>query len=485
MLIRQYSHFVAPFLSLAADTSYSNQTNKMQLLKQRFLPALVVGFTFFSSCKKTDVAPPPTEQVPLPGVLSADMKDSALIYSRDIYLWYNQIPAGFSARSYDDPNKIMNAIRQYSIEPGFSTPVDRWSFAVNQGEWNNVSSGISGDFGLTVFFRSEGDLRVRLVEPASPAGKAGVRRGWRITSINGNSNISTSNADFIIKNVYQSSSNSFTFQKPDNSTVTVNLAATSYQDNPIVLDSVYRIDSKKIGYFSFNSFLGDTTKIYNEFNRIFNRFAAEGVNDVVIDLRYNGGGYVSVAQKLGNWLAPLSANGNRMMNEEFNDKYSRYNDAVNFRKLGSLNLDRIFFIVSNGTASASELLINNLKPYMSVNIVGSSKTYGKPVGYFPIPLGEWYIFPVSFRSTNKNGEGAYFNGISLNHQAADGLDKDWGDINESLLNSTVGYIVSGVYRSSAAGTRILASQQSAEVKEGNNTLQEPFFKGAVDTRRLR
>ena len=248
-----------------------------------------------------------------------------------------------------------------------------------------------------------------------------------------------------MQSFYQSANTSFIFLKPDNSATTINLNAASYQSYPVILDSVYSVGGKKFGYFSFNSFLGDTTEIYNEFSRIFNRFAAANIDDVVVDLRYNGGGYVSVSEKLANYLASSSANGGLMMAQKYNDKYTQYNSVSYFRKLGFLNLSRIFFIVSNSTASASELLINNLRPYMHVELVGPSKTYGKPVGCFPIPVGDWYIFPVSFRTTNKNNEGNYFNGLAINNQVADGLDKNWGDLSESAFASTVNYIVNGAF----------------------------------------
>lgn len=453
-------------------------------MKHRFLLGSLAVLALASSCKKSDVSaetltPPTTTS-------SADaLKDSALLYTKDIYFWYKQIPSTFNAKSYSDFDKMMTAIRQYSTEPGFSTPVDRWSFAVKQAEWDNVSSGISGDFGLNVFFRAEGDLRVKQVEKESPAGRAGIHRGWRITAINGNTNITTGNADFIVQNIYQSTTVSVTFQKPDNTTATIPLTASSYQERPVILDSIYNINSKKIGYFSFNSFLGDTTQIYNEFARVFNGFASANVSDVIVDLRYNGGGYVSMSQKLANWLAPSSANGQLMMKQQFNDKYTQYNEDEIFKKSGSLNLSRIFFIVSSGTASASELLINNLKPYMDVQLVGPSKTYGKPVGFFPIPIGDWYIFPVSFKSTNKNGEGGYYNGLALNSQVSDGLDKDWGDVNETSLQSALGYITSGAYRMQAANGRNSNYQESPEVKNGNSVLNEESFKGAIDTRKMK
>jgi C-terminal processing protease CtpA/Prc len=458
----------------------------MSYTKNHLFLLVLLGIGILSSCKKDDVSAANPAAPTAPTTVSAadKIKDTTLSYTRDIYLWYGQIPASFNPRTYEDPSKIMTAIRQYSNEIGFSGPVDRWSFASKKQEWDNVSSGISGDFGITVFFRAEGDLRVRSVEPESPAGKAGIRRGWRITKISGNDNITTSNANFIIQNVYENTATSFEFQKPDNSVITISLNATTYRDRSILVDSVYEINGKRIGYFVFNSFLGDTSNISNEFNRVFNRFSSSAVNDVIVDLRYNGGGYVSIAEQLGNYLVPSSATGSLMMKQEFNNKYSQYNSIDNFKKQGSLNLSRVFFIVSSSTASASELVINNLRPYMDVILLGPSKTYGKPVGFFPIPVGDLYIFPVSFRTVNKNGEGNYYNGLPLNNQVADGLDKDWGDTGESVLKNTISYISNGVFNR-AASTEVKTFTESPAVKAGNVVLDRPAFKGVIDTRGMK
>lgn len=449
----------------------------MQLKIQRLLMTGLVSMILLQACKKNDVtnnlAPSP---VPGTTTTANALKDTTLLYSKDLYLWYNQIPSTLNAQTYSDPNAVMEGIRQYSNEPGFSTPVDKWSFAMKKMEWDNLSSGIAGDFGMSVFFFKEGDLRVKSVERSSPAGVAGIRRGWRITKINGSTNTSTTNADFISNAVWGSGNGSFSFQKPDGTTVDLALHAGTYQEHPVYLDSIYTINSKKIGYFSFNSFLGDTTELYNEFARVFNRFANAGISDLVVDLRYNGGGYVTVQQKLANWLAPSAAHGQLMMKEQFNDKYTEFNTTDNFHKLGSLNLSRIYFIVSRSTASASELLINNLKPFMNVQLIGPGKTYGKPVGFFPVPVGDWYIFPVSFRSTNKNGQGNYFNGMELNHQVADGLDKDWGDITESCLQSALTNITTGVYKAATV-------RETLGIRAVNDVLSAPEFKGAIDFRR--
>lgn len=438
-----------------------------------------LGLAVLTACKKNKggetTENPPTTQ-------TDKIKDSALLVSRELYLWYNQIPANFNAQSYADPSKIMTAIRGYSTEPGFTDPVDKWSFAIKKTEWDNVSSGAAKDFGLNVFFMTEGDLRVKSVEKASPAGLAGIKRGWRITKLNGSTNITTSNANFIVNGVWESQTSSFTFQKPDGSSVDMTLNAASYQENPVYLDSIYVAGGKNVGYIVFNSFLGDTTAIANRFQQIFSKFAANNVNEVIVDLRYNGGGYVSLQEKFANYLAKSSATGQIMMTQAFNDKYAQYfNETTLFNKAGSVNPDKLYFIVSSNTASASELLINSLRPFADIKLVGQSKTYGKPVGYFPYPVGDWYVFPISFRTTNKNGQGNYFGGMALDNTVADGLDKDWGDVNEASLASVLKYINTGAFRVRPGE----AFKADPIVEKGNEILSTPEFKGAIDGRRIR
>lgn len=458
----------------------------MQKMSPRFAIFFLLISGLVMSCKKEKetVPPPPPPVSTTPTIPKEDiLKDSALFYSRDIYLWNEQIPATFNAKNYSDLEKVMLAIRPYSVEAGFADPVDRFSFAIKQTEWDAMSEGMGttstttgteGDFGMTVFFRVEGDLRVRLVEPLSPAGLAGIKRGWRITKINGNTDITTANSDFIVDNIYDAATAKVTFLKPDGSTVELDLARGHYHEKAVYLDSVYTISNKKIGYLVFNSFLGNTADIQDEFQRVFSKFGSAGVTEVVMDLRYNGGGYVSLQQKLANYLVSTSANGGVMMNQVYNNANAVNNETTKFKKEGTLNLSRVYFIVSNATASASELLINNLRPYMDVKLIGAN-TYGKPVGFFPIPVGEWYIFPVSFRSTNKNGEGNYFNGLTVNAKVADGLDKDWGDITEARLASAIKNITTGSFRVAAEPEY----QEPAAIAKGNKTLDAPFLKITV------
>lgn len=439
-------------------------------MKLRNYSWLLAGLVIIASCRKNDNRG--GRQTP-----DDQLKDSALAIARDIYLWNDQIPANFNAQAFDGPVEILQAIRQYSNEPGFSEPVDHYSFAMEQDEWDNLSNGIISDFGLSAFFLTDTDLRVRMVEENSPAGQAGIKRGWKFLRVAGSTDINANNTDFLVKNIYESGTTSFTFERPDGTTVDITLNSATYQEGPIVLDSIYSAGGKKAGYLVFNSFLGDTTQVLNELGQVFDRFVAENVTDVIVDLRYNGGGYVSLSEALANYLIKPSANGNIMMTQQYNENYSDLNDVSVFRKRGSLNVSNIYFIVTESTASASELLINNLKPFMNVKVVGPEATFGKPVGFFPIPLGRWYIFPVSFRSTNGVGAGDYFDGIPVDRQVEDGLDKDWGDVNESALASVLQHIATGSF--GVVPQRPGLNSVLEQEKNAVNRKLDRSFKGAI------
>jgi len=448
---------------------------------------------FLFSCKKdikqeitSNISPTPPPN-PLPVGTSSQVNDVAFQKTQDYYLWNTQLPAMLNTSSYTDPIGVMTAIRQYSIEPGFATPVDKWSFAMKKTEWNQYSGGMSsvssstsaaGDFGITVFFRAEGDLRVRLTEPNSPGGILGIKRGWRITKINGSTNITTSNSQYIIDNIYKAVSADVTFTKPDGTSVDVNLQAAHYADKPVYLDTVYNSANGNIGYLVYNSFLGNIDQTAAEYARVFNKFSSAGITNLIVDLRYNGGGYVNLQEQLANYLITSQAQGSIMMKQIYNSTHSNENSTVLFNKSGSLQLTKIYFIVSRGTASASELLINNLKPYMDVRLIGNSNTHGKPVGFFPIEDGEWYVFPVSFKTVNKNGEGNYYAGFTPNAIVADGLDKDWGDINENSLASALRNISSGSFRN--GGTENYS--ENAAVKSGNDALEKNMLKLTIGSK---
>jgi hypothetical protein len=197
-------------------------------------------------------------------------------------------------------------------------------------------------------------------------------------------------------------------------------------------------------------------------------------------------------------IAPVTADNQKMYTYQFNPQlqqgsfpllkkkpgfdnvsFSESVNTVSYEKAGNLNLNRVFFIVTGSTASASELLINNLKPYMSVKIVGDT-TYGKPVGFFPIEIASKYaIYPISFRTINSAGNADYYNGFAPDQLAPDGVDKNWGDVTEPSLAAVLKYLNTGSFRIAAADNKLMELKRGAQqiLKPTQEELERNKFTG--------
>jgi len=216
----------------------------------------------------------------------------------------------------------------------------------------------------------------------------------------------------------------------------------------------------------------------------------------VVDLRYNRGGSTETQETLSDFIAPLAANNQKMYTYEFNQQLQQGNfpllkkradfanvsfsedvNTVTYKKAGTLNLNRVFFIVTGSTASASELLINNLRPYMDVKLIGDT-TYGKPVGFFPIEISSYAIYPISFRTINSAGNADYYTGFAPDKLMDDGVDKDWGDVTEPCLQAALKYISTGSFRITAGDAiRGLRKDAQDEMKPVQKSLESKKFSG--------
>ncbi|HVK96472.1 MAG TPA: S41 family peptidase, partial [Flavisolibacter sp.] len=241
---------------------------------------------------------------------------------------------------------------------------------------------------------------------------------------------------------------------------TANLSKSSFTSNAVLHRNVLNVGGKKVGYLVFNQFFGQPSR--NELGQAFTQFQNENINELIVDLRYNPGGSVQTQDTLANLIAPLSANNQTMYQYIFNstlqnnqhqllrkklgygNMFSASANTVKFQKAGNLNLSRVFFIVSKNSASASEMLINNLKPYMDVKVIGET-TYGKPTGFFPIPVFEFDIYPTSFKTVNKSGNADYYNGFVPDRVTPDGVNKNWGDVEEPSLAAALRFISTGSF----------------------------------------
>lgn len=414
----------------------------------------------------------------------SDVRDSAYLYTKDIYLWTDKLPsiAVFKPRSLDDVYDVMNKVKSYES-------LDKWSFAETKEETAESQKGNTTDFGFMVKFApgSATEIRVIYVYANSDAGAKGVKRTWRVNKINGriiNRNIQAdiNYINDILFGIPQSAV--FEFVKPDSTIEAITLTKSTYTLNTVLFSKVYDTGSKKIGYFVFNQFSGKTSE--DELISTIKEFEKQGVNEVIVDLRYNRGGFVSTQDTLANMLAPKNVGRGQktMYTYRFNDKYKSWNQSHKFYKAGSLDLSRVFFIVSRSSASASELLINNLTPVMDVILVGETATYGKPVGFFPIPVFAYNIFPVSFKTVNSEGKADFYEGFPVNHNVADDLIHDFGDPNEASLNRAMNFITLGKYTAAAPSGKIsaISPRELERVSEVNAGIAENVPSVSIENR---
>ena len=430
-------------------------------------------------------------------------------YNLPIYYWYNQVPKlNPLSSAYDSADVLLAQMKNYAINPATGNPYDRYSFLDKTGAVaTEIQQGQSADLGMQVSYAMDQQgnyyLFVLFADKNSPAGQVGVTRGWQITAINGDSNISYDgsngpNVNKVINAVYYSPSSSFTFLKPDSTTVTYTLTQATYNINPVLFDTVYSVGGKNVGYFVFNTFInvtnddGSPTFTQTELNRVFSKFESANITSLIVDLRYNGGGAVPTAEYLDSLIAPSTVKGKVMYNLLYNDKLTANLNAIGlesqvlFNGGGSLNLNNVFFIGTGNTASASELTLNNLKPYMTVKLVGDT-TYGKPVGFIQIGISDFpngvekdlaNLYAITYETKNAKNLGGYFTGIAPDQLADDYINVPWGNPNDDNLSQIFNYIATGTFQRSSTLAR-MAANKSLRLSVPS-TIHSLRFNGMID-----
>lgn len=507
--------------------------------------AIIVLALGFTACKKNKVEPTPEKKTQTSDPATGNSQqtpttdrvqlsnDSLFLYAKEVYYWNEALPTydEYLPRKYISGAANLDKYKNNLFNIGkVSGSVDyrqgysslKYSFIEDATAANPQASlpnslasvdseGNGNDVGIRIDgYRNDAknplsyDLIVTAVYPGSPAALAGVQRGWVIKTINGQNfgaNFSTeATAAF---NAIEGQNVSITGTiytggvKGDD--FTRSLTKKSYKSSPVYKAITLTVGTKNIGYLALARFstLDNATKA--ELDVAFADFSAKGVKDLVIDLRYNGGGYINTAEYLINLIAPSGLNGKVMFREYYNntmrsgkagilinqpvtdvngkliydrtlgrnltqadDDYSPEAQSTSFSKKGALTgVTNVVFIVSDRTASASELVINSLKPFVNVKLVGET-TYGKPVGFFPIKIENRYdVFYAMFETKNSNGEGGYFNGMVPDYNAATSTEAsfvdnpfyEFGDVKEGYLAKAIAVIPGTVGSSALAAAK--------------------------------
>jgi hypothetical protein len=361
-------------------------------------------------------------------------------WMQDQYYWYPQL-AGPDLTAADMGTYF------HSMLPN---PPDRYSFAQSTTSFDQVFiSGWRIGYGYTLVWDDTGTvLRVRNVEPDSPVALAGIKRGDRVLAIDGFTPRQVAGGALP---AVSGPNVSRTFLLADAAGVPREIVIRSalYSIKPVGVSTSFDVVRGgvpvKVGYIAYHQFVEYSTwSLYLAISRM----AAQGVGEFVLDLRYNGGGSVITARDLASMIGGSRTEGRLFADLRFNDKHPELNRPLQFLTAQERiaqplqGLGRLLVITSGGTASASEMLINGLKPFMRTVLVGE-RTYGKPYGFIPRDNCGTTYNAVNFEIFNARGEGGYSAGIPVDCAAPDDLDHDLGDPQERRLKEALNYIATG------------------------------------------
>ncbi|KKO48637.1 carboxyl-terminal protease [Arsukibacterium sp. MJ3] len=383
------------------------------------------------------------------------------------YLWYRELKTGVDPLAFSTPAAYL---RQVIADR------DRYSFVMTEQEYQDryINAVFFGYGFATQRTDNNTALQVLYVFNAGSAAQQGLRRADKITQIDGisvaewlsqldagtvtNDDIYGPNEEGVVRN--------FVWRKPNDTQQQADFVKGTVSTNTVMHRSVAAVGTKKVGYLVFNTFieLSET-----ELEQAFSYFAAQDIDELVLDVRYNGGGLIRVANQLSSHIALARLQDNIFVKYRYNDKNTRKNSTVTFA-LGAgrtqLNLPRVFVLTTAGSCSSSELVINALSPFIDVVQIGET-TCGKPVGQVPDRVGDFRLFAINFQTVNALDFGEYFTGLMPNCPVTATVTGDWGVSSDPLYAEAVAYIANG------SCSLVAISDQNAQLYSRAEPIIEP------------
>lgn len=361
---------------------------------------------------------------------------------QESYLWYRDVP-DLDPADVASPEAYLAAARVRPLDATFSYIQARAVSDAFFSESQFIGLGLSTSV-------LAGELRVLQVFEASPAAEAGLDRGSRIEAIDGRA-VSALIADGAIDGAFGAAENGLAVALRFTTAAGVSRDAV-VRKRPVTIPTVsltrvYDVGGRKVGYLFFRNFVRPS---FAALDAAFDALRAAGVSELVLDLRYNGGGLVDVAVHLASLIAGTAARDQVFAESRHNDRNRRLDAVLRFSDPPrALGLSRLVVIATPASASASELVINGLRPFLPVTIVGG-KTFGKPVGQYVFPFCDKVLAPVAFAMVNADGQGGYFDGLPVDCPAADEVDRPLGDRAEASLAEALHVVATGACSTRAA-----------------------------------
>lgn len=417
-------------------------------------------------------------------------------WSNELYLWYDEItdvdPASLATPEYFDQ------MQTFDVTPS-GAPKDKFHFTIPTDEWEAQSSGgISGGYGATFAILQGTPPRqvvVAYTEPNTPATapEVALLRGTEILEIDGVDVVAGNDVATLNGGLFPGDNETHTFVVRDvdaTQTRTVTITSGQITSTPVQNVSTLETDTGLVGYLTFNDHIRTAE---GQLIDAITQLQAANVTDLVLDLRYNGGGFLAIANELGYMIAGDNAAGQVFEALEFNDKNPNF-DPVTGRpltpeefyttaqgldstvtpgqSLPTLGLNRVFILSGPGTCSASESIINSMRGIdVEVVMIGDT-TCGKPYGFYPFDNCGTTYFSIQFRGVNQKGFGDYSDGFSPENTptvagtpvtgclVSDDFTKQLGDPEEGRLQAALQYRADGT-----CPTVVSGSQNAARGKQ--------------------
>ncbi len=399
---------------------------------------------------------------------TADVNSWAYESLRDYYLFYDQVDRNARVSDFASPEELVSQLRV--------APNDTFSYVTDETTFNAFfSEGETFGFGWNFARDQDENLLFSLVEPGSPLAQAGVERGDQLLSINGftleefdrlereeRSDILGAGDDIVTLDLG--------IARDDESDREVSVTKASFNLQTVLDTRVIDRNGVSVGYLHFYQFINTSSA---ELSDAFATLNAANVTELVIDLRFNGGGRISVANELASYAVGRERAGEVFTTFAYNDKYQNRNVSLPFQSmLNSLSLSRVFVLQSANTCSASELVINSLRPFMEVITVGSTSC-GKPYATSPNAGCGKVSNVLEIDLRNALDVGDYFTGIAADCPVTGDVKEALGDASEPLLSTALTYIDTGncgvnLRRSTSTSYRLVDEFKSEW--RGGNTL---------------
>ena len=436
--------------------------------------ALVASSTVVNRCE----APRSGSSIDKPGTL-LDEQTWVRSWIDETYLWYREVPTTYLPQSFATAKAYFDVLKTTATTAS-GKPKDQFHFTYTTAEWEASLNGVELGYGMLLALTRTTPPRkavVTIVEPGSPAALAGLRRGDALQTVDGVDFVNapdTASVGIINAGLFPSAQGTHTLGFSRNGApISASLQAVDVSTSSVQNERIIDTPTGKVGYLTFNT---HNNVAERQLAETMGRFQAAGISDLVLDVRYNGGGYLDVASELAYMIAgPQVTTGKTFEQVLANDKtrpaapvpfhaqsqgFAGPNPLPKGTPLPSLGLKRVTLLTTGNTCSASEAIINGLRGVdVQVNLIGGT-TCGKPYGFYPTPNCGTTYFAVQFQGVNAKGFGDFADGMAPTCDVADDYQNQLGDPAEGMLAAALRYRSSGSCSPATGALRLLSSMEN-------------------------